>query len=605
MPRGCDATGFEWEVTIPDLELRERRNSELNAAYAAATALSPLPSGRDTYRALADYEADLRQLAAQSPTLVRLITLSRRSVEGREILGVEISDNVLSRTDGKPVFLMIGLHHAREWPSGELSIEFAIDLVENFGVSERVTELLRKVRVIVVPVLNVDGFEQSRKWGDLVPIVDDDGGEEPGAPDSLGNLNKRKNCRVVDGRATPPGGCDGASPDGFGDGVDLNRNYGWLWGGRGASDVPRSMTYRGQSAFSEPETQAIRELVSSRHVTTLITNHTYSNLVLRPPGLRSEGTSVDEPAMRALGARMVAQNGYRNRLGWQLYDTTGSTESWSYNATGGFGYTFEIGSREFRPPFAQVVDEYFGAGAFAAKGNREAFLIALENAAEPAAALGDHGHGAGRRHAPPVEGVRHSDLDREDPRPTRLDARRPARREVHVAREPVDAPLGQGSGQGRALPADMRAACRDRAPDRAGCCRARQDEEAPPRSLRSPAQGLTRTGASRENPGMDTAEVVVVGGGAMGASVAWHLRRLGIDDVVLVERDVLASGSTSKSAGGFRAQFADELNIRIALRSLDELEAMDGVELHQHGYLFLLDNEGDVERFRAALALQH
>jgi len=103
----------------------------------------------------------------------------------------------------------------------------------------------------------------------------------------------------------------------------------------------------------------------------------------------------------------------------------------------------------------------------------------------------------------------------------------------------------------------------------------------------------------------DTAEVVVVGGGAMGASVAWHLRRLGMDDVVLVERDVLASGSTSKSAGGFRAQFADELNIRIALRSLDELEAMDGVALHQHGYLFLLDNDGDVERFRAALALQH
>ena len=91
----------------------------------------------------------------------------------------------------------------------------------------------------------------------------------------------------------------------------------------------------------------------------------------------------------------------------------------------------------------------------------------------------------------------------------------------------------------------------------------------------------------------------------MGASVAWHLRQLGIEDVVLVERDVLASGSTSKSAGGFRAQFADELNVRVALRSLDELERMDGVELRQHGYLFLLDNEADVERFRAALAVQH
>ena len=77
----------------------------------------------------------------------------------------------------------------------------------------------------------------------------------------------------------------------------------------------------------------------------------------------------------------------------------------------------------------------------------------------------------------------------------------------------------------------------------------------------------------------------------MGASVAWHLRELGITDVVLLERDSLASGSTSKSAGGIRAQFADELNIRIALRSLDEFERMEGIDLRQHGYLFLLDNE--------------
>ena len=103
----------------------------------------------------------------------------------------------------------------------------------------------------------------------------------------------------------------------------------------------------------------------------------------------------------------------------------------------------------------------------------------------------------------------------------------------------------------------------------------------------------------------DSAEVVVIGGGAMGASVAWHLRELGITDVVLLERDSLASGSTSKSAGGIRAQFADELNIRIALRSLDEFERMEGIDLRQHGYLFLLDNEADLVRFQDALALQH
>ena len=111
---------------------------------------------------------------------------------------------------------------------------------------------------------------------------------------------------------------------------------------------------------------------------------------------------------------------------------------------------------------------------------------------------------------------------------------------------------------------------------------------------------------ARKNQGMrDSAEVVVIGGGAMGASVAWHLRELGIDDVVLLERDSLASGSTAKSAGGIRAQFADELNIRIALRSLDEFERMEGIDLRQHGYLFLLDDEADLERFQAALALQH
>ncbi len=104
---------------------------------------------------------------------------------------------------------------------------------------------------------------------------------------------------------------------------------------------------------------------------------------------------------------------------------------------------------------------------------------------------------------------------------------------------------------------------------------------------------------------METAEVVVVGGGAMGASVAWHLRELGVRDVVLVERETLAAGSTSRSAGGIRTQFADELNIRIALRSLDELERMDGIDFRQYGYLFLLADEADVARFQAALARQH
>jgi sarcosine oxidase, subunit beta len=104
---------------------------------------------------------------------------------------------------------------------------------------------------------------------------------------------------------------------------------------------------------------------------------------------------------------------------------------------------------------------------------------------------------------------------------------------------------------------------------------------------------------------VESAEVVIAGGGALGASVAWHLTELGITDVVLLERDTLASGSTAKSAGGFRMQFGDELNVRIAQRSLAELAAMgDEIELRQWGYLFLLDREEDVAAFRDALAMQ-
>src|SRR5919106_6258159 len=91
----------------------------------------------------------------------------------------------------------------------------------------------------------------------------------------------------------------------------------------------------------------------------------------------------------------------------------------------------------------------------------------------------------------------------------------------------------------------------------------------------------------------------------MGTSVAYHLAKLGVTDVVLVERDSLGGGSTSKAAGGIRAQFTDELNVRIALRSMAEFQALErvgGIGFRRNGYLFLLDSEEDVERFRRAQA---
>lgn len=105
------------------------------------------------------------------------------------------------------------------------------------------------------------------------------------------------------------------------------------------------------------------------------------------------------------------------------------------------------------------------------------------------------------------------------------------------------------------------------------------------------------------------AEVVVVGGGVMGTSIAFHLAEAGVD-VCLLERDALASGSTSRAAGGVRAQFSDPLNIAIGLRSIDAFTRFGErpgaeIDLHQVGYLFLLDREEDVAVFEASMALQN
>ena len=105
------------------------------------------------------------------------------------------------------------------------------------------------------------------------------------------------------------------------------------------------------------------------------------------------------------------------------------------------------------------------------------------------------------------------------------------------------------------------------------------------------------------------AEVVVVGGGVIGTSIAFHLAEAGVD-VCLLERDQLAGGSTSRAAGGIRAQFSDPLNIAIGLRSIEAFTCFGErpgaqIDLHQVGYLFLLDREEDVARFEASVSLQN
>lgn len=108
----------------------------------------------------------------------------------------------------------------------------------------------------------------------------------------------------------------------------------------------------------------------------------------------------------------------------------------------------------------------------------------------------------------------------------------------------------------------------------------------------------------------DRASVIIVGGGAMGTSIAFHLAEAGVDDVLLLEQSALGSGSTCRAAGGVRAQFSDPVNIALGLRGLDAFERFPErpgqvIDLHQPGYLFLLSDPNSVAEYEQAVALQN
>lgn len=291
-------------------------------------------------KAQAYESAELIQLLrVKTPTAADKLRLTTLDLDLAESAGKDFVDLVAYGNQDRRLLQLAGFScggHLAQWAYGVPAIG---RLHERPGVE--------KSRVIIVPVVNPDGFNLSR---------------------TLGYEMKRKNCRVTNGQIPTTGQC--ALSTNQSRGVDPNRNYAGFWGGPGASTSLTSETYRGASAFSEPETKNIQALVSAHQVTTLITNHTCSNLVLREPGYASAPNTPDEAIYKALGDQMAAQNGYSSQFGYELYDTTGTTEDWSYHATGGLGFTFEHGASSFHPAFSNVVNFYFGSGSTAGKGNR-------------------------------------------------------------------------------------------------------------------------------------------------------------------------------------------------------------------------------------------
>jgi murein tripeptide amidase MpaA len=357
-----DARGSEYDVVVEDLIARDAA-----LAAGAPVKVHELPGpNRSDYRHLADYNAELKRLAKKNPRLVNVFKMKRKSLEGRQVFGVEIAANV-KRKDGRPIFYIDGVHHAREWPAAEYVQIFIHDLVAGFGKDRKVTSLLRRARVIAVPIVNVDGFEYSRESPQALNPSVDSLTDLTGAGNGF-EAYWRKNRRSFTGATAP---VVQKNPDAYG--VDPNRNYSYLWGDQqgGSSNIQFEQTYRGAAPFSEPEVRNVRDIILSRSVTGVITNHTFQGSVLRAGG----GDAPEDRILNAVGERLAKILGYQNNA-TVGYPTTGTTDDWAYAVMGALGYTIESGVINFHPPYAQEIGKFW-------KQHNKAYLVMLDVAANP------------------------------------------------------------------------------------------------------------------------------------------------------------------------------------------------------------------------------
>ena len=276
------------------------------------------------YHSYRELEQDLLALEDAYPDLARISVIGQ-TVEGRNIYALKVSDNVnIDEAEAEVIF--IGCHHAREWISVEIPYLLGKYLVENYSSDSQVRDLVDESEVWIIPLLNPDGLEYSihfyRYW----------------------RKNRRDNG-------------DGTY------GIDLNRNYGYEWGydNEGSSPFTFSDVYRGPSAFSEPETRAIRNLFAQRNFNALISYHSYSQVILYPWGytdLPSPDDILLEQIAANMSARMQAVNGTVYgyfQAGESFYLTNGDTTDWSYGVYGIPSYTIEL------PPADILQGEFFNA----------------------------------------------------------------------------------------------------------------------------------------------------------------------------------------------------------------------------------------------------
>ena len=273
------------------------------ATFATADAIA-------AYHSVETLENDLHQLAESQPEIAELHEIGR-SLENRPIWALRIGE----RRGSEHKLLFMGCHHAREWISVEVAYLLAEHLVTGANQAP-VRDWLQRGEIWVAPMVNPDGHEHSR------------------TQNRLWRKNRRHNA-------------DGSI------GVDPNRNYGYMWGTldvNTSSHVPRDETYVGPRAFSEPETQAVRNVVARELFRGVITYHSFSQLILYPWGY------TDKPAPDAFAGLKMAQVAkrmaqliqgvhgtvYTPEQSSQLYPTAGDTTDWTYGEYGIPSFTIEL-----------------------------------------------------------------------------------------------------------------------------------------------------------------------------------------------------------------------------------------------------------------------
>jgi carboxypeptidase T len=327
----------------------------LLAGVSPARAATDFPKGYEAFHTYAEMVADIRAVQAAHPDIVQLFSIGR-SYQGRELWAAKISDNVAT-DEPEPEVLYDGLHHSDEHMGLEMTLRILHWLADGYRTDTRVTNIVNSREIWIVFAVNPDGAEYDISGGRF--------------------HHWRKNRQPNAGTTAI--------------GTDLNRNYGYRWGGGGLTSTnPRAITYRGASAFSTPEDRAMRDFLASRvvngrqQIRTAISFHEYGRLVMWPYGythadVPADMTSQDHAALVAMGRHMAASNGYRAQQGSDLYVTSGTTRDYEYGVYRIFAYTFELSNVDY-PKSAAIATE--------TARNRDAILYLAERAGCPYAPLG-------------------------------------------------------------------------------------------------------------------------------------------------------------------------------------------------------------------------